>query len=76
MPWKHSSREVEQIRFIQRWERGGETFIDTCRAFGISRKSGYKRRDRFEAEGWDGLGDRSRAPHRHPNQTGPEVVEH
>ena len=75
MPWNDASPEVEQIKFIQRWQRGGETFVDTCQAFGVSPKSGYKRRHRFEAEGWDGLGDRSRAPHQHPNQTRPEVVE-
>ena len=75
MPWNDASPEVEQIKFIQRWERGGETFVDTCRAFGISRKTGYKRRHRFEAGGWDGLADLSRAPHRHPNQTDRAVVE-
>ena len=74
MPWKSTSPETEQIRFIQRWERGGENFLELCQTFGISRKTGYKRVHRFQAWGWDGLGDWSRAPHRHPNQTGPEVV--
>jgi transposase InsO family protein len=69
VPWKSASPETEQIRFIQRWETGGETFVELCRAFGISRKTGYKRVQRFRAWGWDGLGDRSRAPHQHPNQT-------
>ena len=75
MPWKSMSPETEQMRFIQRWERGGENFLELCQAFGISRRTGYKRVHRFEAWGWDGLGDLSRAPHRHPNQTGREVVE-
>ncbi len=75
MPWNDASRELEQIRFIQRWERGGETRLETCQAFGISPKTGYKRIHRFRAGGWDGLGDLSRAPHQHPNQTGREVVE-
>ena len=66
---------MEQIRFIERWESEGETFLELCRAFGISRKTGYKRVQRFRAWGWDGLGDLSRAPHRHPNQTRREVVE-
>ena len=74
MPWKNASSEAEQIRFIERWESGGETFLDLCRAFGISRKTGYKRVHRFQAWGWDGLVDFSRAPHMHPNQTGSEVV--
>jgi len=68
VPWKSASPETEQIQFIQRWERGGETFLDLCQGFGISRKTGYKRLQRFQAWGLDGLGDLSRAPHRHPNQ--------
>ena len=75
MPWKSTSPEVEQTRFIQRWERGGETFSELCRAFGVSRKTGNKRVQRFRAWGWEGLGDLSRAPHAHPNQTRPDVVE-
>ena len=75
VPWNNASPETEQMRFIQRWERGGETFLELCRAFGISPKTGYKRTRRFRACGWDGLGDLSRAPHQHPNKTRREVVE-
>lgn len=75
VPWSNASPEVEQIRFIQRWQRGGETFLETCRAFGISPKTGYKKVQRFQAWGWDGLGDLSRAPRHHPNQTVRQVVE-
>jgi transposase InsO family protein len=75
VPWNNASPEVEQVRFIQRWDRGGVTFLELCRAFGISRKTGYKRVQRFQLWGWDGLGDLSRAPHQHPNQTGRAVAE-
>lgn len=75
VPWKSTSPETEQMRFIQRWERGGETFLDLCRAFGISRKTGYKRVQRFQGWGWDGLSDLSRAPRQHPNQTERAVTE-
>ena len=75
VPWNSTSPEVEQIRFIERWESKGETFLDLCQAFGISRKTGYKRVHRFQAWGWDGLGDLSRAPHQHPNQTEWAVAE-
>ena len=75
VPLRSTSPETEQNRFIQRWERGGEPFSDMCQAFGISRKTGYKRIQRFQAWGWEGLGDLSRAPHRHPNQTRRDVVE-
>ncbi len=75
VPWKSTSSEAEQIRFIQRWETGRETFVDLCRFYGISRKTGYKRVQRFQSWGWEGLSDLSRAPHEHPNQTRRDVVE-
>ena len=46
----------------------------TCRHFGISRKLFYKWRRRFDEHGPVGLCDRSRAPHRSPRATPPEVV--
>jgi transposase InsO family protein len=41
---------------------------ELCRWYGISRKTGYKWLRRFEEEGEDGLGERSRAPHRQANR--------
>jgi transposase InsO family protein len=38
-----------------------------CREFGVSRKTGYKIVSRYIEEGLDGLKDRSRARHHHPN---------
>jgi len=38
-----------------------------CREFGISRKTGYKFISRYIEEGIDGLKDRSRSRHSHPN---------
>ncbi len=76
VPWKNASSKTEQIRFIERWESGGETFLELCRTFGVSRKTGYKRVQRFRAFGLDGLGDLSRAPHWHPNRTERAVAEH
>ena len=53
---------------------GEESISELCRRFGISRKTGYKRINRFKEYGYDGLGDRSSAPHSHPNATSPEVA--
>ena len=75
VPWKSTSSESEQILFIKQWQQGSENFVELCRVFGISRKTGYKRIQRFEAWGWDGLGDLSRAPHTHPNRTDQCVAE-
>ena len=69
VPWKNVSPEMEQVQFIERWQQGRGSFMELCRAFDISRKTGYKRVLRFKSWGWDGLGDRSRAPHCHPNRT-------
>ena len=74
MPWKESSAACEQRVFIERWLTGGETVSELCRRFGISRKTGYKRINRFKECGFDGLGDRSSAPHSHPNATSLEVA--
>lgn len=75
MPWKQTSPEAEQTRFIQRWQAGGVTFVELCRQFGISRKSGYKRLQRFQAWGWEGLGDLSRAPHHQPHRTEEAIIQ-
>ena len=75
LPWKQTSLEAEQVRFIQRWQAGGVSFVDLCRQFGISRKTGYKRVDRFRWNGWEGLRDLTRSPHRRPNATPHAVAE-
>lgn len=75
LPWNDTSPETEQECFIERWQAGGVTFVEICRQFGISRKTGYKRVHRFESFGLDGLGDRSRAPLRRPNKTPSAVAE-
>ncbi|MDA1348753.1 MAG: IS481 family transposase [Chloroflexi bacterium] len=75
MSWKQTSVDGEQARFIERWQAGGVSFVDLCRDFDISRKTGYKRVDRFRWNGWEGLGDLSRAPRRRPNTTPRGVAE-
>ena len=75
VPWKNVSPEMEQIQFIKRWQEGRVSFVALCRTFGISRKTGYKRIQRFEAWSWEGLGDLSRAPNSHPNRTEQAVVD-
>ncbi len=53
---------------------GEETVTALCRRFGISRKTGYKRINRCKVWGYAGLGDRSRAPHSHPQATSAKVA--
>lgn len=75
LPWNDTSPETEQERFIERWQVGGVSFVEICREFGISRKTGYKRVHRFESFGLDGLGDWSRAPRHRPSKTPSAVAE-
>jgi transposase InsO family protein len=63
----------ERVRFVARLLEG-EGMSDVCRAFGISRKTGYKLFNRYKQEGLDALCDRSRRPVRYANQL-PEQVE-
>jgi leucine-zipper of insertion element IS481 len=46
----------------------GEGMSDVCRAFGISRKTGYKIFNRYKDDGLEALTDRSRRPARYANQ--------
>ena len=48
---------------------------DLCREYGINRQTGYEVWQRYERQGVEGLLPRSRAPHRRPRQTKPELVE-
>ena len=74
MPWKESSAASEQSSFIEAWMRGEDTVAGLCRRFGISRKTGHKRISRYRQYGMEGIGDRSRAPHSHPNRTSVEIA--
>lgn len=66
MPWKETSPVVEKSKFVALLETGALTMTEACVRNGISRKTGYKWLARFEAEGLQGLRDRSRAPKRRP----------
>lgn len=74
MPWKETYVLDERLRFIAACQSGGETMTELCLRFGISRKTGYKWRERYAGTPWDGLRDRPRAPRAHPNAT-PEEIE-
>ena len=74
MTWRASDAMSERVKFIGLLQSGQRTFSGLCREFGISRPTGYKWARRFEAEGLDGLKERSRAPEHRPQAT-EEVVQ-
>ncbi len=67
MVWKETCAVDERMRFVTAVDAGEEAVAALCRRFGISRRVGYKWLNRYNALGVDGLADRSRAPHHHPN---------
>ncbi len=68
MPWKRSvmsqRRDLVTLAIAE-----GANMSEICRRFGVSRKTAYKWVGRFKAQGPSGLADRSRRPHRSPEQT-------
>jgi transposase len=65
----------ERMRFVIRL-KDGESMASLCREFGISRKTGYKRFERYEQCGVEGLTDRARRPFRYANSAGRHGREH
>jgi putative transposase len=65
----------ERFKFIQECRSAEESFVELCRRYGVSRKTGYKWLRRYESEGLDGLRDQSRASDGHPNEVLEEVAQ-
>lgn len=74
MPWQESRVVDQRSEFSLRAVRGVEKFGDLCREFGISRKTGYKWKERFLSEGLSGLSDQSRRPASSPTGIGEDMV--
>lgn len=69
MPWQEVSTMLLREEFV-RLARGKEANrAALCRRFGISRKTGYKWLERFDAAGQTALADESRRPRRSPTRT-------
>lgn len=68
MPWQETGVMDQRKEFVLRVIGSGERFGDVCREFGISRKTGYKWKERFIADGLGGLSDASRRPKTSPDE--------
>jgi putative transposase len=75
MGWMETCAVDERMRFVMMVERQDETFTAVCRRFGVSRRTGYKWLARYEAEGVEGLLDRSRAALNHPQAIACAIAE-
>lgn len=70
MPWLETDVRDQRIQFVMTARRPGANLSAVCRAFGISRKTGYKWLAREAGAGSVAvLGDQSRRPHRSPRRT-------
>lgn len=74
MPWQETDVVDQRTEFVLRVLRGAERFGDICREYGISRKTGYKWKERFVAEGLAGLTDESRRPKTSPTELSETMV--
>jgi len=75
MPWQGVSPVDLRLEFTHAYASGLFSMTELCDQYNLSRKTGYKWVDRFEAEGRAGLVDRSRRPHHSPRATERAIVE-
>jgi len=75
MTWKETQVFDEKVRFVTTFfdEDDCRSMTEICRAFGVSRKTGYAAVARYCAGGFDALRERSRAPLKHPNITPTDI---
>jgi transposase InsO family protein len=64
----------QRLEFVREYESELFTMTELAAQYGISRKTGYKWLDRYDAAGALGLHDRSRRPHASPHATDPELL--
>lgn len=69
MPWMETHPVLQRHEFIAALLRGEESMAELCNRFGISRKTGYKWKERFEALGAGGLDDQPRIARTFPHRT-------
>jgi transposase InsO family protein len=67
MAWEQRNALDQRKDFIQQWLKQDHSTTELSRMFDISRKTAYKWLDRFQEQGYAGLGDRSRAPEQCPH---------
>lgn len=73
MAWRVKGVDEERLRFVMRALEEQESLSALCREFEISRPTGYLWLARYRESGrLQEMGERSRRPHRSPQQTAPE----
>jgi putative transposase len=75
MPWCETSPMEQRLEFVREYGTDLFTMTELAAQYGISRKTGYKWLERYEADGVDGLREHTRRPHSSPQATDPERIE-
>jgi transposase InsO family protein len=75
MPWQEMSPVNLRMRFVTDWQAGCWTMTDLCADYRISRKTGYKWVERYDASGARGLHDQSRRPAHSPSVTAARLID-
>ena len=73
MPWKQTNPMNQRIEFALKAIKT-DNFRALCQEYGITPKTGYKWRERFIADGLNGMGEESRRPKSSPAALGDDVV--
>ena len=73
MPWKETLKMNQKIQFAQE-ALHTSNFLALCKEYGISRKTGYKWRARYEEHGAAGMHDQSRRPQSHSSSLSEDVT--
>lgn len=68
MPWQTTNMNDLRREFVTKALQGVGTFAALCRQYGISRKTGYKWRERAMADGLNAVVEHSRRPRSSPTQ--------
>jgi transposase InsO family protein len=74
MPWQEWDVMSLRLEFVLRSLNERTPFVELCREYGVSPKTGYKWKERFLQQGTWGLGDQSRRPLRSPDALSEDVV--
>lgn len=75
MPWKESTCMSQRQEFVMLANAADTNVSSLCARFGISRKTGYKWRSRFQVGNIQDLADQSRRPHHSPRRTAANIEE-
>jgi transposase InsO family protein len=73
MPWKETRKMDQRMEFAMK-SVDCPNFGQLCREYGISRKTGYKWRERFVSRGLEGMEEKSRRPHGHSQELSEKEV--